>query len=280
MARGWAAALVAVVVVLSIRKYTMNERAYKQRKQPDRLSTPALADMAKRTSTGSQPLDSATRAAMEPRFGHSFADVRVHSDAQAAESAAALGARAYTVGSNIVFDDGQYAPETSQGQHLLAHELTHVVQQARAGQAGSNPLSRTSDAAEVEARSVADQVVVGNAVQVQAAPSAAIARSFFDDWKFLPPKPVFKTDDRYDAQPGMGQVRERANEKDERERSGDKYPSPLTDPKPVEPHDPHSDPLYWQDWNKPKEPLVPFPIPPRDTAPGDYELPPDDKQYG
>lgn len=66
---------------------------------------------------------------MEPRFGHGFGHVRVHTDERAAESARAVGALAYTVGSNIVFGSGQYAPATQTGRRLLAHELTHVEQQ-------------------------------------------------------------------------------------------------------------------------------------------------------
>lgn len=77
-----------------------------------------------------QPLNSATRAFMEPRFGQNFSQVRVHTDAKAAESAAAVHALAYTVGRDMVFGTGQYAPETKEGQQLLAHELTHVVQQS------------------------------------------------------------------------------------------------------------------------------------------------------
>jgi len=77
-----------------------------------------------------QPLDLATRDFMEPRFGHNFAHVRVHADAKAAESARAVNALAYTAGRNVVFDAGQYAPGTSTGQRLLAHELTHVLQQS------------------------------------------------------------------------------------------------------------------------------------------------------
>ena len=76
-----------------------------------------------------QPLDRATRAFMEPRFGHDFGHVRVHADERAAESARALGALAYTVGSEIVFSRGQYAPGTQAGKRLLAHELSHVEQQ-------------------------------------------------------------------------------------------------------------------------------------------------------
>jgi hypothetical protein len=78
-----------------------------------------------------QPLDTATRAFMEPRFGHDFSHVRVHTDAQAIESARAVNALAYTVGRDVVFGAGQYAPGTSTGQQLMTHELAHVVQQGK-----------------------------------------------------------------------------------------------------------------------------------------------------
>jgi hypothetical protein len=83
-----------------------------------------------------QPLDSTVRAFMEPRFGRDFSAVRIHSDPKAADSARAVGARGYTVGSHIVFSRDNYAPATTQGRSLLAHELMHVVQQTggRAGQ--------------------------------------------------------------------------------------------------------------------------------------------------
>lgn len=68
---------------------------------------------------------------MESRLGHDFAHVRVHTDAAAARSAAAVGAQAYTVGSDVVFGAGRYAPTSGDGRQLLAHELTHVVQQRR-----------------------------------------------------------------------------------------------------------------------------------------------------
>lgn len=76
-----------------------------------------------------QPLDARTRALMEPRFGHEFGHVRVHTDTKAAESARAVNALAYTVGRSIVFASGQYQPHMHEGQGLLAHELTHVMQQ-------------------------------------------------------------------------------------------------------------------------------------------------------
>jgi hypothetical protein len=76
-----------------------------------------------------QPLDQPTCAFMESRFGHDFSQVRVHTNAKAAESACTVNALAYTVGRDVVFGGGQYAPTTSAGQRLLAHELAHVVQQ-------------------------------------------------------------------------------------------------------------------------------------------------------
>lgn len=76
-----------------------------------------------------RPLDSATHAFFEPRFGADFSQVRIHTDAKAAESARAVNALAYTVGRHLVFGAGQYAPGTSRGQRLLAHELVHVMQQ-------------------------------------------------------------------------------------------------------------------------------------------------------
>ncbi len=81
-----------------------------------------------------QPLDAKTRALMEPRFGRDFSQVRVHADAKAVESARAVHALAYTVGSDIAFGRGRYAPGNREGQKLLAHELAHVVQQSKVAQ--------------------------------------------------------------------------------------------------------------------------------------------------
>ena len=93
-----------------------------------------------------QALDPATREFFETRFDATFAGVRLHTDQTAAESARAVGARAYTVGSHIVFGAGQFAPETASGRHLLAHELTHVLQQADATQPVLQRASGTAEA--------------------------------------------------------------------------------------------------------------------------------------
>ncbi len=93
---------------------------------------PATRDMPAASSSGGsgQPLPESVQSYFEPRFGHDFSKVKVHTDAGAAESAREINARAYTIGRDIVFGEGQYAPETVSGGRLLAHELTHVVQQA------------------------------------------------------------------------------------------------------------------------------------------------------
>ncbi|MFB9926960.1 DUF4157 domain-containing protein [Amycolatopsis halotolerans] len=108
------------------------------------------------------PLDTEARSLLEPRFGRDFSRVRVHTGAKAAESATALAARAYTVGQDIVFGAGRYAPNTTAGMRLLAHELTHTLQQpvAAPGVARSGlRLGDTADPAEHEAELVADQVL-------------------------------------------------------------------------------------------------------------------------
>ena len=80
-------------------------------------------------SSPGQPLGAETRAFMESSLGHDFSQVRIHGDQKAAESARAVNALAYTVGSDVVFRDSQYSPHTVEGRRILAHELTHVVQQ-------------------------------------------------------------------------------------------------------------------------------------------------------
>lgn len=95
--------------------------------EPDTSEVPVIVHEVLRSP--GQPLDAATRFFMEPRFGHDFSQVQVHTDAKAATSARALNARAYTVGQTIVFGAGQYSPGTHVGYQLLAHELTHTLQQ-------------------------------------------------------------------------------------------------------------------------------------------------------
>jgi len=94
-------------------------------------------------STG-QPLDASTRKFFENRLGHDFSRVRIHNDTRASESARAVSALAYTVGKDIVFGAGQYAPSTPQGRRLLTHELVHVLQQGGQSYRPGTPLRVTA----------------------------------------------------------------------------------------------------------------------------------------
>jgi hypothetical protein len=98
----------------------------------DKYTTGSHSDLVSRVRSlqrGGQPLPDNLRAYFEPRFGCDFSWVRVHSGSQAADAARAVGARAFTVGRDVVFGTGEYSPDTLAGRHLLAHELTHVIQQ-------------------------------------------------------------------------------------------------------------------------------------------------------
>ena len=91
--------------------------------------TPDLESRIYAQGGGGQPLPKSVRDFFEPRFGYNFSQVRVHTDASTADIARDLNARAFTIGGNVVFGAGQYAPETTVGKRLLAHELMHVLQQ-------------------------------------------------------------------------------------------------------------------------------------------------------
>jgi outer membrane protein OmpA-like peptidoglycan-associated protein len=91
--------------------------------------SPAVEANIQSLMGGGRPLRDDTRRFFEPRFGYDFSGVRIHSDEPAAQTARAVNAQAFTLGRNIVFGAGQYSPETINGKRLLAHELTHVVQQ-------------------------------------------------------------------------------------------------------------------------------------------------------
>lgn len=173
---------------------------------------------AQELPSGGYPLNAQIRRDLEPKFGFDFGQVRIHTEQESDQLNQALGAEALTYAQDIYFRAGKYDPHSRTGQHLLAHELTHVAQQA--GQNGglqakvalsqprdtaeqeaeriadraiagdsvqvetrtplSSSVSHPNDAAEQEADTVADRVIAGESVQVQAQPSAAISRSVWD----------------------------------------------------------------------------------------------------
>ncbi len=101
----------------------------------DRVSASNSALVHTAITSPGKPLKPETRSFMESRFGQDFSQIRTHSDTRAAESAQALHASAYTLGQDIIFGAQQYAPETATGRWLLAHELSHVIQQRSVGEA-------------------------------------------------------------------------------------------------------------------------------------------------
>jgi hypothetical protein len=105
-----------------------------------------------------RPLDAGTRDRVGEQLGDPLADVRVHDDAAAGELARAVSARAFTTGADVYFAAGEHRPGTADGDQLLAHELTHVVQQRGAPTSGPMTVSEPGDALEVEAEAAARDI--------------------------------------------------------------------------------------------------------------------------
>jgi hypothetical protein len=133
-----------------------------------RKASGASTGAAKIPQSGGSALDGGVRQAMEPRLGGSLADVRVHTGGESQEAATELGARAFTVGNEVHFNQGQFAPGTKEGDRLLAHELTHVVQGQKGGiqrdaaagdeEKGGPEVSQPEEPAEKEADAKGDEV--------------------------------------------------------------------------------------------------------------------------
>ena len=119
-----------------------------------------------------QPLDATTRAFMEPRFGHDFSGVRVHTDGAAAHAAQQIDAHAFSVEQHIVFGASQYRPQTGRGQQLIAHELAHVAQQA--DRVAVDPLKISSPIDEAERAADRAAMAVWHERKVHVGPGDAI----------------------------------------------------------------------------------------------------------
>lgn len=112
---------------------TCTECEDEMHRQPLEEVEEALESRIRSLRGGGRALPESARAFFEPRFGHDFGDVRVHSDPASAQLARSVDARAFTVGRDVVFGPGEFTPGTPEGRRLLAHELTHVVQQGAVG---------------------------------------------------------------------------------------------------------------------------------------------------
>jgi hypothetical protein len=138
-----------------------------------------------------QALDAVTRTYFEPRFGQDFSQVRTHTDTRAGESANAVGARAYTVGNRMVFAPHQLQPESESGRSLLAHELTHIVQQhgSQPSSAAPTRISDPADQSEQQADAAGQQVMRQTARSELTAPSEGVLQRSPDGHKSDSKKP-------------------------------------------------------------------------------------------
>jgi hypothetical protein len=127
--------------------------------QPPTISA-SLQNRITALQGGGQPLSESERNFFEPRFGTDFSQVRVHADGQAAEAARAVNARAFTLGQDVVFGAGEYQPRSAEGQRLMAHELTHVVQQ-KEGLSSAIQTFRITQAADVPSLAMREWREVG-----------------------------------------------------------------------------------------------------------------------
>ena len=164
---------------------TMLQRAAPRNDSPMRSPSTAPLAVHETLRSRGQPLDADTRAYFEPRYSHDFPRVRVHADHQAGETARAMDAAAYTVGSQIVFAEGRYQPGTAAGRRLLAHELAHVAQQRNASVPGTRlEIDEPSDAAERAADAAARHALVQATTRMVDAVDApaTVRRTTVDSW--------------------------------------------------------------------------------------------------
>ncbi|RYP83283.1 DUF4157 domain-containing protein [Nocardioides guangzhouensis] len=174
-------------------------------------------------SSGGRPLEPDVRTDMEGRLGADFGDVRVHDDSAAHRSAQSVNAHAYTVGSNIVFQRDKYDPGSDSGRTMLAHELTHVVQQ-RSGPVEGTPtaggirVSDPSDRFEREAAANADRVMSASAAAEPAPPAPAPAASVQRDAsEEAPPVQRQEAEEEKEEETAQGTFVQRAGEEEEEE---------------------------------------------------------------
>jgi hypothetical protein len=125
---------------------------------PDGRAHPDVEQTIARTRGSGGSLDGNVASSLGPKMGDNFSDVRVHTDDTAHNLANSVSARAFTTGSDIYFGKGEYNPGSSDGQKLLAHELTHVVQQRGAPTSGPLTVSQPGDALENEAENTTNEL--------------------------------------------------------------------------------------------------------------------------
>jgi hypothetical protein len=172
-------------------------------------------------SGGGSPLAPDIRAEMSARLGHDFSDVRVHTDSQADDSARSVNAHAYTVGSDVVFQRGGYDPSSDNGKRMLAHELTHVVQQR------SGPVDGTSSAGGIKISDPADRFereAVANAEKAMSVPAPAAQLSASPPAVQRAEAPAEAGDENAEEEAAQGSFVQRQETADEEEETAEGAP--------------------------------------------------------
>jgi hypothetical protein len=164
--------------------------------------------------SGGEALAPELRSRAETRFGHDFSRVRIHADSAAAGAAAALGARALTIGNDILFGSGRFAPHEPEGVRLLAHELSHVVQNDHSRSSPKPGIAPAGDPAECQARAWSDRILRGRddaaVIRKSPEPGHAVMRQEAGDAAAAPePDYVFLAFEVFDAMEGLGTDEER-----------------------------------------------------------------------
>jgi len=167
---------------------TLGNQAVQRLVNRSRATAPAEDDLAQRIATasaGGNPLDTAARERLQASLGVDLSGVRVHLDEEADRLAESVKAVAFTTGKDIFFRSGMYQPETASGFHLLAHEVTHTLQQANGPvegtlASGNVSISEPGDASEREAEAAASRVTQGQSANVRPVASPTVARGVWD----------------------------------------------------------------------------------------------------
>ncbi|HVV82244.1 MAG TPA: DUF4157 domain-containing protein [Kofleriaceae bacterium] len=153
-------------------KQTLTQRLVRRKPAGSAVAPDAQAQLDRAASSSGAPLPAGLQSQFESSLGAALGGVRLHTGDDSASAANAVGARAYTVGQDIHFNAGQYDPSSQAGQHLLAHEVAHTVQQGAGGSSGPQhklEVSMPGDAHEVEADRAADAMLAGRPAEVSAA---------------------------------------------------------------------------------------------------------------
>ena len=139
----------------------------KRSKESSPEVSPSFDSGIKSMRGGGQPLPKSSRAYFEPRFGADFSSVKIHTNTSAMHMARSINAKAFTFGKDVVFGEGQYSPQTSNGKRLMAHELTHVVQQEGVQPPPASPISQSTRSNIVQTVSTKDTAMIRRKVSSQ-----------------------------------------------------------------------------------------------------------------